>query len=243
MAQAKNAFPVGSQGLEITSEEFMKNLFSLSLLIGLVLGTTSCGKSNSSWEDVKTAGRYMNKGIHSLWGDNTDSRLIANEDDFVGPNEKDYIPLEDSDLDSQYSSNESAIAQPKSAISKNLANLERFKAPSQSLASIFQTLHFDTDDHVVRTREDLVGVAKIANYLKKNPKASLLIEGHTDERASAAYNMALGMRRANHIRVLLIKQGVDKSRVFTVSCGKEKPLAAGANMYHLNRRAEFKISE
>ena len=55
--------------------------------------------------------------------------------------------------------------------------------------------------------------------------------------------MALGTRRANHIRVLLIKQGVDFNRIYTVSYGKEKPLANGSSREELkqNRRAEFKI--
>lgn len=218
-----------------------KGLLSIPLLT--LLFATSCQKSNSTWEDVKTASRYMNKGIHSLWGDDADSRLIADEKDFVGPNDDDFIPLEDQDLNGQYSSNEKAVAQPRTREGSKQVNLEKFHSPSNSLNSIFKTLHFDTDDHVVRTREDLVAVAKVANYLKKNPRASILIEGHTDPRASAAYNMALGMRRANHVRVLLIKQGVDKHQIYTVSCGKEKPLSVSSDLYHMNRRTEFKLSE
>jgi len=221
----------------------MKNLLRILPFFVLVFAA-SCQKSTNTWEDVKTASRYMNKGMHSLWGDDVDSRLIGSEDDFLGPNDEDFIPLEDQDLNSQFSSNEKAVAQPKLASSNQpVPGLEKFVNPSQKLASVFRALHFDTDDHVVRDREDLVAVAKIANYMKKHPNAYLLVEGHTDERASAAYNMALGMRRANHVRVLLIKQGVDKHRVFTVSCGKEKPLACGSNMYHVNRRTQFKLSE
>lgn len=220
----------------------MKKILAITTIIVMVC-TTSCQKSTETWEDVKTASRYMNKGLHSLWGDDADSRLISSEQEFLGPDQEDFIPLEDNDLDAQYSSNEKAIAQPKPTVNQNTTGFENFGNPKQSLSSIFQMLHFDTDDHVVRTRKDLVAVAKIANYMKKNPKAKLLIEGHTDERASATYNMALGMRRANHVRVLLIKQGVDKHRVFTVSCGKEKPISSGPNAYHINRRTQFKLAE
>jgi peptidoglycan-associated lipoprotein len=70
-----------------------------------------------------------------------------------------------------------------------------------------------------------------------------VIEGHTDERASASYNMALGMRRANFVRSFLVKQGADLNRIFTVSQGKERPLAQGHSPddWKLNRRSEFKI--
>jgi peptidoglycan-associated lipoprotein len=88
-----------------------------------------------------------------------------------------------------------------------------------------------------------LSIQKIATYLKKNPSIYLNIEGHCDERASAAYNMALGLRRANHVRVLLIKQGIDFNRIYTVSHGKEKPKSLGHAEEALsqNRRAEFKI--
>ena len=88
-------------------------------------------------------------------------------------------------------------------------------------------------------------IHQIAAYLKNHPSDLLLIEGHTDERASASYNMALGMRRANHIRQLLVKNGVDLNRIYTVSRGKELPLALGHTPvdWKQNRRGEFKIFE
>ena len=110
-------------------------------------------------------------------------------------------------------------------------------------ASIFKMINFETDEHIVREKKDLLSVQNIANYMKKNPNAYLIIEGHCDERASAAYNMALGTRRANHVRVLLIRQGINFNRIYTVSHGKEKPLALGhaPQDWQENRRSEFKI--
>ncbi len=85
----------------------------------------------------------------------------------------------------------------------------------------------------------------ISAYLKKHPNAYLLIEGHTDERASASYNLSLGMRRANHLSAVLVKNGVDLNRIYTVSRGKENPLALGHSQedWKQNRRAEFKLYE
>ncbi|PCI91855.1 hypothetical protein COB11_08045, partial [Candidatus Aerophobetes bacterium] len=66
---------------------------------------------------------------------------------------------------------------------------------------------------------------------------------HCDERASEAYNLSLGTRRAGHIRTLLVKKGVDPNHVFTTSFGKEIPLDLEHNReaWYTNRRAEFKI--
>jgi peptidoglycan-associated lipoprotein len=86
---------------------------------------------------------------------------------------------------------------------------------------------------------------EIASYMKKNPNVYLLVTGHCDERASAGYNLALGMRRSNYIRSLLVKNGVDLNRIYTVSRGKEEPVSMGHSPedWKQNRRAEFKIYE
>ncbi|MGD2169716.1 MAG: OmpA family protein [Chlamydiota bacterium] len=216
-----------------------------SLLILICILSVSCQKNSSqTWENVKTAGRYVNKGLNALWGKDNESRLITSEEEFTGPSQEDYIPLKDDDLKTTFTATDQPIPQSNMATAA-LPEKANFKRPSAKLGHIFRVMHFDTDDHVIREKYDLVSVARIANYLKKHQNAFLLVEGHTDQRASADYNLALGTRRANHIRVLLAKQGVDPQKIITVSCGKEKPIAFGRTPqdYALNRRAEFKIFE
>ena len=84
---------------------------------------------------------------------------------------------------------------------------------------------------------------RFAGYLQKNPNVYLVIEGHCDERASASYNMALGMRRAMPSALPLVKNGADLNRIYTLSRGKEQPLAAGRGPadWKVNRRSEFRI--
>lgn len=199
--------------------------------------------SNQTWEDVKTAGRYVQKGFNSLWGKDSDSRQVTSEEDFLGPEEEEYIPLKDEDLKTQTTQRKKIRSEPKIP-SASLPDKANFKKPTGKLEQVFRIMHFDTDDHVVREKYDLITVARMANFLKKNPNAYLLIEGHCDQRASADYNMALGTRRAHHIRVLLVKQGVNPNQVITVSYGKEKPVTFGSTLqdYSLNRRAEFKLA-
>jgi peptidoglycan-associated lipoprotein len=219
----------------------MKKIISL---IFTLLIFTSCERSPSSWEHVKTAGRYLQKGIDSLWGKDYESYLVKNENDFIGPDGEDFIPLNESDLKSGFLSDK-AIRQPKDSFGEGgIPGFSNFKTPT-ALSTIFRTVHFQTDDHILRDKDDMITVQKIASYMKNHPKVLLCVEGHCDERASAAYNMSLGTRRANHVRVLLIKQGIDFNRIYTISYGKEKPIALGhtSEDWNLNRRSNFKIYE
>ena len=82
-----------------------------------------------------------------------------------------------------------------------------------------------------------------ANWLRANPQYSLLIEGHTDERGTEQYNLALGDRRANTARQYLTALGIDGGRLRTVSYGEERPFAQGSNesAWSQNRRAHLVI--
>lgn len=80
-----------------------------------------------------------------------------------------------------------------------------------------------------------------AQFLKANPRAKVSLEGHTDERGGREYNLALGQKRADAVRQTLSLLGVAESQVESVSFGKEKPAAQGADesAFAKNRRAEF----
>jgi peptidoglycan-associated lipoprotein len=68
-----------------------------------------------------------------------------------------------------------------------------------------------------------------AEWLKKNPKALIVVEGRCDERGTREYNLALGDRRANMARSYLVANGVDARRIRTISYGKDKPVVLGSN--------------
>ena len=69
----------------------------------------------------------------------------------------------------------------------------------------------------------------------------MVIAGHTDERGSREYNIALGERRAQAARDYLAAQGVAANNIRVISYGEERPAAAGTNedAYAQNRRAEL----
>jgi len=97
---------------------------------------------------------------------------------------------------------------------------------------------FDTDRHDLSPDAQYV-LSKQAQWFAANPGTTATIEGHADERGTREYNLALGARRANSARAYLISQGVDGSRLRTVSYGKERPVALGSNeqAWAQNRRA------
>lgn len=80
-----------------------------------------------------------------------------------------------------------------------------------------------------------------ADYLKSHPGARVLIAGHTDERGSREYNVALGERRANTVADILRMAGVERQQVRVVSYGKERPANLGHDeaSHAQNRRAEL----
>ncbi|MFV0432156.1 MAG: peptidoglycan-associated lipoprotein Pal [Alphaproteobacteria bacterium] len=82
-------------------------------------------------------------------------------------------------------------------------------------------------------------LAKQAQWLKLYPKVKITLEGHSDERGTRDYNIALGARRAQAAKNILISHGVAPSRIKTVSYGKERPIKLGEteNAWSLNRRA------
>jgi peptidoglycan-associated lipoprotein len=78
-------------------------------------------------------------------------------------------------------------------------------------------------------------------WLRQNPGVTLLLEGHTDERGTPEYNLALGERRAHFVRRYLVQRGVDDKRLIILSYGEEKPVAFGQSEadFARNRRVEF----
>jgi len=77
--------------------------------------------------------------------------------------------------------------------------------------------------------EDAKTLTAGAAYLKANPNQLVLIEGHCDERGTSEYNLALGERRAKAAMNYLVSNGVEASRITTISYGKERPSCTEKN--------------
>jgi peptidoglycan-associated lipoprotein len=99
-------------------------------------------------------------------------------------------------------------------------------------------IFFDTDSTSIRADAQQT-LAKQAQWLNQYSSYRIMIEGHADERGTREYNLALGARRAESTRDFLISQGVDGSRMKTISYGKEQPVAVcdDISCWSQNRRA------
>lgn len=82
-----------------------------------------------------------------------------------------------------------------------------------------------------------------ANILLQNPKEKLILKGHTDERGTPEYNLALGEKRAKAVEQAMMLFGVDQSRIEVISFGEEQPAVLGSNelAWQKNRRVEIVI--
>ncbi|MFP4346653.1 MAG: peptidoglycan-associated lipoprotein Pal [Thermodesulfobacteriota bacterium] len=80
-----------------------------------------------------------------------------------------------------------------------------------------------------------------ADWLRKNPGLTAIIEGHCDERGTTEYNLALGDRRAESVKSFLVNLGIAPTRLLTISYGEERPIDPGHSeaAWAKNRRAQF----
>jgi len=114
----------------------------------------------------------------------------------------------------------------------------------QRLGTDVQDVFYDYDKSDVRNdaRDTLTrDAAAIKAILADFPNASIVVEGHCDERGSAEYNLGLGDRRASSAKDFLVQLGVPADRLKTISYGKERPQCTEADesCYQRNRRAHF----
>jgi len=132
-----------------------------------------------------------------------------------------------------------------SLMTNGLGQLEHFAGQNAGEMYTTQAPHnqvyrFAYDDSTLAEKY-IASVHAQANYLRTHPGARILLAGHTDERGSREYNVALGERRANHVAQIIRMAGVSREQVRVVSYGKERP----ANLDHdeeshaQNRRVEL----
>lgn len=100
------------------------------------------------------------------------------------------------------------------------------------------TVYFTTDSTTLSAKAQSTLIAQ-AQWLNRNTRYPVLIEGHADERGTREYNLGLGAKRAAVVKRFLISRGVEPERIGIVTYGKERPVAVCANIscWSQNRRA------
>ncbi len=114
--------------------------------------------------------------------------------------------------------------------------------PAAPGPSPLKDVFFDYDKSLIRD-DQKAALNDNVTWLKGNPGAKLLVEGHCDERGTAEYNLGLGERRAKAVKDYLIAAGIPADRVSTISYGKERPFVLGhdESAWKWNRRGHFTI--
>ncbi|MBT8537493.1 peptidoglycan-associated lipoprotein Pal [Polynucleobacter paneuropaeus] len=105
-----------------------------------------------------------------------------------------------------------------------------------------RSIYFEFDSYIVDPKY-VSTISAHASYLKsfQKQKVSVIIQGNTDDRGTAEYNLALGQKRSDAVKKALVAQGVSESQLEAVSFGKEKPAdpAQTEAAFKENRRADF----
>lgn len=121
------------------------------------------------------------------------------------------------------------------------ANAANAAAEALRTALNTRVVNFDYDSSQL-SQKDFATLNAHARYLAQTSGAKVTLAGHTDERGTREYNMALGERRALAVQTFFLTNGVGQGQIDTVSYGKEVPVneASSEAAWAENRRVEIK---
>lgn len=137
--------------------------------------------------------------------------------------------------------NTSGLSEDAALNAQNLAGASAKGVTEANKAFLAKrVVHFDYDSSDL-SNEDYQTLQAHAQFLLANAASKIALTGHTDERGTREYNMALGERRAKAVQSYLITNGVNAGQLEAVSYGKEMPINAGNNeaAWKENRRVEL----
>ena len=122
------------------------------------------------------------------------------------------------------------------------AEKRRFRAAK--IQFMYEDIYFQKGSYRLQP-EARTTLYRKADFLKKYPDVSAILEGHTNERGSRETNIAFGDRRAGAVKSFLIKEGIARERLIAVSFGKERPVDKGRTEKSRakNRRVHFVVEE
>ena len=111
-------------------------------------------------------------------------------------------------------------------------------------APMFEPLYFDFDSSDFQVGSE-TSLQSIADYLMAHASATLNSGGHSDERGTEEYNLALADRRARKARDYLVRLGISGARIYVTSYGEERPAVEGDSevAWSKNRRDEFQVGQ
>ena len=104
----------------------------------------------------------------------------------------------------------------------------------------FNAVHFAPGKSEIPT-DEMVNIAKVADYMKQHAGAFVMLDGHADPRGTNAYNAALSQRRADAVRDALVQAGVPAERITTVASGEGSPVCTEQTEACLQARRRVEV--
>lgn len=123
-------------------------------------------------------------------------------------------------------------------LSENELLLDELNNPNSPLSN--RTIYFEYDSNTIKPEYQEV-LAAHGKFLADHPSQRMRLEGHTDERGTREYNLALGESRALSVRQILLLNGVADNQIEVISFGEEQAVASGEGegVWQQNRRVEI----
>jgi peptidoglycan-associated lipoprotein len=190
-------------------------------VLGLVLLVTGCNK----FLEAQSGSKSMDPASRNRVNDLSSAPALS-----VVPGQEPAVP------------GEMMIARVESAPGST-ARLEEIRQEQIATAAAgLQDVFFEFDRWTI-TDQGRQALQISAEWLRSNPTKKLMIQGHCDERGTAAYNLVLGEKRARSIRQYLMDLGVKADRLASVSYGKERPFCReqSEECYQQNRRGHLSV--
>jgi peptidoglycan-associated lipoprotein len=156
----------------------------------------------------------------------------------------DQAPVESRNGAAVVPGNQNAARDAAASSQTRVAPVDASSADMAGMGNIPRIVYFDFDSYVVKDEYRPVVEAN-AKVLTSNPSRKMAVQGHTDDRGSSEYNLALGQRRAEAVVKSLTLLGVKPNQVEATSFGKERPAVQGENeeAWAKNRRAELMAAQ
>jgi outer membrane protein OmpA-like peptidoglycan-associated protein len=203
-----------------------KNWVIILLVATLVVMIAGCG--SSKW--LKNTGTYPTKTV---------ARAGGMPDLVIDPR------ISDTPVTNAQSAQTKKVLEPAKTNASTPTKTKTSSAvkEAEKNLSLLLTIEFDFAKYFIR-KDYNDDIKKVADTMKENPKARVVIKGHTDSIGKRAYNIRLSKERANSLKQYLVKKfGIKASRIATIGCGFDKPIASNDTEEgrQKNRRAEVFI--
>ncbi|SFV74999.1 Outer membrane lipoprotein omp16 precursor [hydrothermal vent metagenome] len=214
----------------------MKRIVLSSITAALVL-FTGCADNPTPAVDKKPTKKEVKKAVQEI--KDVQEETVAPQDTTITPSQTQYVTSESSSIKEEANNN---LVEQQDMVEQQTQQQE---TEATNFIPEFETIHFAFDSFRIepQAQEELVKEAEKAKESTAN--YNIKLEGNCDEWGSDEYNFALGLKRANAVKKVLVENGIDADKISMVSYGENNPVCVEKTKecWAKNRRVDFKVSQ